>query len=143
MIKAKRHTLLATLLATGLVAVWPTAFSVAQERKLSAAEIEDKLIGNTIQGLWHDRPYRQFFDGSGNTLYAEDGSQPSMGKWWVDEEKDVYCSSRQGGRSACYEVLDGGPDAIIWALPSSGRKFPAKVLEGDQLSTAVQKDPIF
>ncbi len=66
--KAKRHTLLATLLATGLVVVWPATFSLAQERKLSAAEIEDKLIGNTIQGLWHGQPYMQFFDGSGNTV---------------------------------------------------------------------------
>ena len=143
MIKAKWHTILASLLAMVLIADWHSSIAVAQERKLSAAEIEDKLVGNTIQGLWYDQPYLQFFDGSGNTLYAEDGSQPTMGKWWVDEEKDEYCSSRQGARSACYEVLDGGPDAIIWALPSSGRKFPAKVLHGDQISTKVQKDPIF
>ena len=143
MIKARRYTLLAALLAMALTADWPFSISVAQERKLSAAEIEDRLVGNTIQGLWYDQPYLQFFDGSGNTLYAEDGSQPTIGKWWVDEEKDEYCSSRQGGRSACYEVLDGGPDAIIWALPSSGKKFPAKVLQGDQIPTKVQKEPIF
>ena len=143
MITAKWHTLLAALLAMGLAAVCPTPFSIAQERKLSAAEIEDKLIGNTIQGIWYDQPYRQFFDGSGNTLYAEEDRQPSMGKWWVDEEKDEYCSSREGSRQVCLEVLDGGPDAIIWALPSSGRKFPAKVLQGDQISTKIQKDPIF
>jgi hypothetical protein len=141
--KAKRHTLLATLLATGLVAVWPAAFSLAQERRLSAAEIKDKLIGNTIQGLWAGRPYRQFFDGSGRTIYVEDGRQPSMGRWKADAEKDYYCSSWQSSRSACYEVLDGGPDAIIWVLPGSGKKFPATVLQGDQLSTVVQADPVF
>ena len=130
--KAKRHTLLATLLATGLVAVWPAAYSLAQERKLSAAEIKDKLIGNTIQGLWYGTPYKQFFDGSGNSIYMEDGRQPSMGGWWIDDEKDAYCSSFVRN-SACYEVLDGGPDAIIWVLPGSGKKFPAKVLQGDQL----------
>jgi hypothetical protein len=130
--KAKRHTLLATLLATGLVAVWPAAFSLAQERKLNAAEIEDKLIGNTIQGLWDGQPYRQFFDASGNTVYVEDGRLPSMGRWKADAEKDVYCSWWEG-RSACYEVLDGGPDAIIWVLPGSDIEFPATVLQGDQL----------
>jgi len=144
MIKAKRHTLLATLLATGLVAVWPIAFSLAQERKLSAAEIEDKLIGNTIQGLWQDRHYLQFFDGSGNTIYREDGYGTSMGRWWVDAEEDTYCSSRQGGRSsACFEVLDGGPNTIIWVLLNSGKKFPATVLKGDHLSTVLQADPVF
>ena len=130
--KAKRHILSATLLATGLVAVWPAAFSLAQERKLNAAEIEDKLIGNTIQGLWDGQPYRQFFDASGNTVYVEDGRLPSMGRWKADAEKDVYCSWWEG-RSACYEVLDGGPDAIIWVLPGSDIEFPATVLQGDQL----------
>ncbi len=140
--KAKRHTLLATLLATGLVAVWPAAFSLAQERRLSAAEIEDKLIGNTIRGLWNGQPYRQFFGGSGRTIYVEDGRQPHMGRWKADAEKDQYCSSWEG-RSACYEVLDGGADAIILVLPGSGKKFPATVLQGDQLSKVVQDDPIF
>ena len=143
MIKANRHALSATLLAIGLFAAWPAADSPAQERKLSASEIEAKLIGNTIQGVWYDEPYRQFFDGSGNTLYAEEGRSPALGQWWVDEEKGLYCSTRQGGRQACYEVLDGGPNTIIWAEPGSGRQFPAEVLEGDQLSKEVQRDPIF
>ena len=143
MIEAKRHTLWATLLATGLVAVCPTVSSLAQERKLSAAGIEDKLIGNTIQGLWQGRPYLQFFDGSGNTIYVEDGYGSSMGRWWVDAEEDTFCSSWQRGRSACYEVLDGGPDAIVWVLLGSGKQFPATVLHGDQLSTVLQADPVF
>jgi len=91
--KAKQHTLLATLPATGLVAVWPAAISLAQERRLNAAEIEDKLIGNTIQGLWDGQPYKQFFDASGNTIYVEDGRQPSMGRWWADAEKDAYINA--------------------------------------------------
>ena len=140
--KAKRHTLLATLLATGLVAVWPAAFSLAQERRLNASEIEDKLIGNTVQGLWYDSPYMQFFDGSGNTIYVEDGRQPSLGGWWADDEKDAFCSSFVRNRPACYEVHDAGPGAINWVLPGSGKKFPAKVLQGDQLSTALQDNQL-
>ncbi len=131
--KAKRHTLLATLLATGLVAVWPAAFSLAQERRLNAAEIEDKLIGNTVQGLWYGTSYKQFFDGSGNTMYVEEDRQPDMGKWYVDDEKDAYCANWERNRPACYEVIDDGPDALIWVLPGSGKRFPAKVLQGDQL----------
>jgi hypothetical protein len=140
MTRAIRRAVLAFALAIGL---WPAMPLGAQERKLSAAEIEDKLIGNTIQGLWDGQPYRQFFDGSGRTIFVEDGRQPSMGRWKADAEKDQYCSSWQSSRSACYEVLDGGPNAIIWALPGSGKKFPATVLQGDQLSTVVQADPVF
>ncbi len=141
--KAKRHTLLATLLATGLVVVWPATFSLAQERRLSAAEIKDKLIGNTIQGLWRGQPYMQFFDASGNTIYVEDGRQHRMGGWWADDEKDTYCANWERNRPACYEVLDGGPDAFIWVMPGSGKKFPAKVLQGDQLPTGGRDDPIY
>jgi len=143
MIEARRRTLLATLLATGLVAVWPAAFPLAQERKLSAAEIEDKLIGNTVQGLWQGRPYLQFFDGSGNTFYQEEGRAASLGKWWVDAEDNTYCSSREGSRSACYEVHDGGRGAIFWVVPNSSKKFPATVLQGNQLPTVTQDDPVF
>jgi hypothetical protein len=59
--------------------------------------------------------------------------QASLGGWWADAEKDAYCANWERNRPACYEVLDGGPDAIIWILPGSGEKFPAKVLQGDQL----------
>lgn len=143
MIKARRDIFLAALLATGLAAVWPAAFPLAQERKLSAAEIKDKLIGNTVQGLWQGRPYLQFFDGSGNTFYSEEGRSASLGKWWVDAEDDTYCSSREGGRSVCYEVHDGGRGAIFWVVPNSSKKTPATVLQGNQLPTGGQDDPVF
>ena len=63
-----------------------------------------------------------------------------MGGWWADAEKDTYCANWERNRPACYEVLDGGPDAIIWVMPGSGKKFPAKVLQGDQLSPVVTSD---
>ena len=130
MMDATRRAVLAFALAVGL---WPALLLGAEERRLNAAEIEDRLIGNTVEGLWDGQPYKQFFDASGNTIYVEDGRQPSLGGWWADAEKDAYCANWERNRPACYEVLDGGPDAIIWVLPGSGRRFPAKVLQGDQL----------
>ncbi|MDX1575385.1 MAG: hypothetical protein R3285_04275 [Kiloniellales bacterium] len=129
-----RRIVLTALLASGLLwSAAPPAPLGAQDRKLSAAEIEQRLVGNTIEGLWDGRPYKQFFDASGNTLYVEDGRQPSMGRWKADTEKDAYCSWWEVSGWSCYEVLDGGPDTIIWVSPGSGKEFPAKVLPGDQL----------
>ena len=122
-----------TALAAALIGLAPATAVANDERKLSGVEIEDILVGNTIEGLWAGRAYKQFFDGSGNTLYVEEDRQPSMGRWKADKEKDAYCSWWEVGGWSCYEVLDGGPDTIIWVSPGSGDKYPAKVLPGDQL----------
>ena len=124
---------LPVLLAAALLAVGAVLPAGAEQRKLSAAEIEERLAGNTVEGLWAGRAYKQFFDRSGSTLYVENGRQPSMGRWQADEEKNAYCSWWEVGGWSCYEVLDGGPDTIIWVAPGSGEEHPAKVLPGDQL----------
>ena len=105
----------------------------AEDRKLTAAEIEQTLSGNTIEGLWAGRAYKQYFSETGNTLYAEEGRQPSKGRWKADPEKQAYCSWWEMSGWSCYEVLDGGPDAIIWVSPGSGDRYPATVLPGRQL----------
>jgi len=131
MSRTARRTVLTVLLATGLL--WPALLLGAEARKLGADEIEEVLAGNTVEGLWAGRPYKSYFDPSGTTIYAEDGRQPSMGRWKADAEKDAYCSWWEMSGWACYEVLDGGLDTIIWVSPGSGDKYPAKVLPGDQL----------
>ena len=132
--RATRRDAMAILTAAGLsLAAWPAAPAGAGERKLSAAEIEEALTGNTIEGDWAGRPYKSYFDPSGSTIYAEDGRQPSMGRWKADAVKGAYCSWWEVSGWACYEVLDGGPDRIIWVSPGSGKHYPAKVLTGKQL----------
>lgn len=131
--RAALSAVFAAALVAALLALGPNTPASAEERKLSAVEIEDMLIGNTIEGLWAGHPYKQFFDASGNTLYVEDGRQPSMGRWKADKEKDAFCSWWEVGGWSCYEVLDGGPNTILWVAPGSGEKYPAKVLPGDQL----------
>jgi hypothetical protein len=51
----------------------------------------------------------------------------------LDAEMGAYCSWWEMSGWACYEVLDGGPDRIIWVSPGSGEHYPAKVLSGKQL----------
>ena len=57
MTDATRRAVLAFALAVGL---WPALLLGAEERRLNAAEIEDRLIGNTVEGIWDGQPYKQF-----------------------------------------------------------------------------------
>ncbi len=129
-----RRAALAMLVVVALApAIRPAAPAAADERRLSAAEIEEALTGNTIEGTWAGRPYKQYFSASGSTVYAEAGRPPSTGRWKADAAKNAYCSWWEVSGWACYEVLDGGPDTIIWVSPGSGDRYPAKVLPGKQL----------
>ena len=61
--RATRRDAMAIRTAAGLsLAAWPAAPAGAGERKLSAAEIEEALTGNTVEGLWAGRPYKSYFD---------------------------------------------------------------------------------
>lgn len=124
---------LSVLLAAALLAVVPAPPAEAEARKLSAVEIENKLIGNTVEGQWDGISYKQFFDASGNTIHVEDGRMPTFGRWKADPEKDTFCSWWENSGESCYEVLEVGPDTIIWVAPGTENEFPAKVLPGDQL----------
>ena len=129
----RRRALTALIASVLLWTALPSAPAPAEERKLSAAEIQQKLIGNTVEGMWDGSAYKQFFDASGNTIYVEDGRMPAFGRWKADPEKDAFCSFWENSGEACYEVREIDRDTIIWVSPSSGKEFPAKVLQGDQL----------
>ena len=64
----------------------------AQSVKLSADEITKLLTGNTAVGKWQGANYRQFFNSDGTTIYAQEGSRSSLGKWRVDSSRDEYQS---------------------------------------------------
>lgn len=130
--RTSRRAVLAQLCAAGLgLAVAPAAR--ADARRLTAAEIEQALSGNTIEGQWAGRPYKQHFAADGTTVYVETGRPPSTGRWKADAGQDAYCSWWEVSGWACYQVLDGGPDTIIWVAPGSGDRYPATVLPGKQL----------
>ncbi len=132
--RTTRRSVLAALIASALLwTALPPAPLGAEERKLSAVEIENKLIGNTVEGEWDGSAYKQFFDASGNTIYVEDGRMPAFGRWKADPEKNAFCSWWENSGEACYEVVQIGPDTILWVSPGTGKESPAKVLQGDQL----------
>jgi hypothetical protein len=130
--RTPRRAVLMLLLAAGLGLIAPPAVQ-ADARRLTAAEIEQALSGNTIEGQWAGRSYKQYFAADGSTVYAEAGRPPSTGRWKADAGQDAYCSWWEMSGWACYRVLDGGPDTIIWVAPGSGERYPATVLPGKQL----------
>ena len=107
--------------------------ATAGERKLTAAEIEAALAGNTVDGNWKGTPFRQYFGKDGATVYLAKGAEPSPGKWKADAEKDQYCSWWQGSGWDCYDIYSEGPDSIVWVVPSDGYRSPSKLLKGRKL----------
>jgi hypothetical protein len=78
------------VLLAGLLVTAPIAgaadFEAPDQRRLSGL-----LSGNSMQGIWDGRHYRQYFAADGSTRYAEQGGTVSDGRWRVDEQ-GRYCS---------------------------------------------------
>ena len=64
----------------------------AQSVKLTTAQIDALLTGNTAVGTWQGQKYRQFFADDGNTIYAQLGARSAVGKWRIDPTIDEYQS---------------------------------------------------
>jgi hypothetical protein len=64
----------------------------AQSVKLTAAQIDELLTGNTAVGKWQGQKYRQYFSDDGNTIYAQLGARSAVGKWRLDSSIDEYQS---------------------------------------------------
>ncbi len=121
------------ILAVALLGLVPLAPGAAEERRLSAAEIEAALSGNTVDGNWKGTPFRQYFGTDGATLYVAEGAEPSPGKWKADAQTDQYCSWWEGSGWDCYDIHSDGPESIIWVVPTDGYRSPSKVLKGRKL----------
>ena len=78
-------------------------------------------------------PRSQYFSPSGTTTYQPEGGPPDPGRWRADADEDLYCSWWESTGWTCYEAYSEGPDSIIWVAPDSGDRWPARMLDGDQL----------
>ena len=119
------------LILAGLVL--PATLVAAEERRLSAAEIEAALAGNTVDGNWKGTPFRQYFGTDGATVYIAEGADPSPGKWKADAQTDQYCSWWEGSGWDCYDIHSDGPESIIWVVPADGYRSSSKLLKGRKL----------
>ncbi|MCG8361194.1 MAG: hypothetical protein MI920_37020 [Kiloniellales bacterium] len=115
-----------------LVLLSAVSSAQADDKKLTAADVEALLAGNTAVGDWKGTPYRQFFAANGSTTYLAEGSEPSPGKWKVDQATGDYCSWWERSGWDCYGVEREG-DGYVWVTPSQDYRGPFKVVEGRQL----------
>ena len=117
--------LLGALLSFASVAVEPPSSAQAPDQQ----QLMQLLSGNTLDGEWAGRPFRQYFSASGSTRYREGNGAESSGTWRVNSSGQ-YCSVwPPSPREACYEVLVEGNN-VYW---KSGDDFyPSAVTEGNK-----------
>jgi len=116
----------AVLLAVGVVH--------ADDKTLTAAEIEKLLTGNTAVGRWIDHNYRQYFGDDGATIYAQENTRSSLGRWRVNRVKDHYESWwERAGWGAGYSIVV--KDDVYYWVSSVGSTEPQafEILPGSQL----------
>lgn len=118
----RRHLLLAAL-----AAALPLP-ATADERDLTAAEIDALLSGNTAVGEWGGTPYRQHFAADGRTVYIAEGRPPSPGRWRTDAEAGTYESWWEQTGWTSYRVTTDG-ETHYWLDGTGSHAFTVE--EGD------------
>jgi len=128
-----RKTLaLVVVLLSALVIISSRSLAADDDmQRLSAAQISELLTGNTAIGSWDGTKYRQYFSDSGTTIYAQEGTRSSTGKWRVNKTENVYESKWERTGWSGYPVAREG-DKFFW-LSSSLPPQQFEVLPGEQL----------
>jgi len=106
----------------------------ASEKTLTASEIKQLLTGNTAVGHWVDHNYRQYFGDDGATIYAQEHTRSSLGKWRVNQENNHYESWwERAGWGAGYSITL--KDNVYYWVSSVGSTEPQafEVVPGSQL----------
>ena len=98
--------------------------------KMTAAQIETLLSGNTTVGAWSGTGYRQYFNSNGITIYLAESAPPDRGKWRVNSDTDEYESWWERSNWAGYTIVmtNGG-----YAWVNGDALEPFDVLAGDRL----------
>ncbi len=102
-----------------------------QLQRFSASEIQKLLSGKTAIGQWDGKNYRQYFREDGITIYAQEGSRSSRGKWRVNSTENTYQSLWEVGGWTSYPVAHDG-ETLYW-VSSSLPPQSFKLVEGEQL----------
>jgi hypothetical protein len=108
-----------------------TVAAQAAQQKLTAAEIEALLSGNTIVGTWSGTSYRQYYGSDGTTLYVPEGGRADEGRWRVNAETDEYESWWRSTGWTPYALARLGDGNYAWI--NGDRMEPFEVLPGRQI----------
>jgi len=103
----------------------------AESRRLSAAEIEALLAGNTIVGQWSGTGYRQFFAADGQTVYVPATGAAEEGQWRVNAESDEYESWWRSTGWTPYAMVQMAQDRYAWVNGDSLEPFD--IVQGRQI----------
>ncbi len=124
----ERRVFIGSVLASSLVGGAP---AMAAAVKLSAAEIEALLSGNTIVGTWSGTSYRQYYAPDGTTLYVPEGGRADEGRWRTNPDTNDYESWWRSTGWTPYALvrLEGGDYAWV----NGDRHEPFRVIAGRQL----------
>jgi len=120
--------LLAVSVACCLLAARPSA---AEEKKLTADEIQKAFAGKTGPGIWGQTEYDGFFDANGATDYT---TTSGTDRGHRRAAHDQYCSQWQMSGESCYDICRDG-DRVIRVVPSSGTRYDSALISGQ--ATAV------
>lgn len=124
----KRRIFIGLLMSIPVLA--PALAQVAQE-KLTAAEIEALLGGNTIAGTWSGTSYRQYYAPDGTTLYVPDGGKADEGRWRTNAETEEYESWWRSTGWTPYALVRTADGEHAWI--NGDRLEPFRVLPGRQI----------
>jgi len=115
--------------AVSFILVMAAGPAMGDSHEVSGDDIVQLLTGNSIDGMWGDTHYIQFFAESGRTLYKADGRPGDWGTWRVDEAGH-YCSIWRGAEETCYLVVqvDG---AYFWQSQDGDKTYPFDIIEGN------------
>lgn len=103
----------------------------AQETRLTAAEINTMLSGNTIKGTWSGSTYKQYFGAAGMTVYIPDGGSADEGKWRTNADTNEYESWWRSTGWTPYALVRTD-DGYAWINGDKLELFT--VLEGKQVA---------
>ena len=104
-----------------------TLSALAEERKLTGAEIRAALSDKIVEGIDDSgRRYTQVFQKAGLTIYNVMPSSSSNGLW--DVRGDQFCSQWPPSKNwSCYDVT--GEGKALTFIASDGKLWPVKVLQ--------------
>jgi hypothetical protein len=117
-----------------LISCCITCAAWAEEKTLTAKEIKQLLSGNTAVGYWIDHNYRQYFGADGSTIYAQENSRSSVGRWRTNSTRNHYESWwEQSDWGAGFSIVL--KDDIYYWVSSTGTTEPQSfvVVPGQQL----------
>ncbi|WP_417729340.1 hypothetical protein [Roseovarius sp.] len=105
--------------------------AMAQPVRLTAAEVQALLSGNTIDGNWAGTAYQQFFNADGSTVFVLADGRRDEGRWRVNPDTNDYESWWRSTGWTPYAMVRTEAGGLAWI---NGEQLePFEVLPGRQM----------